>query len=182
MDGESWALNWRARTVADKMPDDMAYCPKLSDHADVAFEAVSGVIISSVVPPLTASFTELARRYFKLEPVVVTHTIETGVKIDIDQPEQAGADRIVNAAAVVGLHGGGPVLVIDFGTATTFDVIDRRGAYCGGAICPGIGVAHDALVSRAAKLHKVDLLPPPSASAVIPSTRCSPASSTAMSR
>jgi type III pantothenate kinase len=162
--GESWALNWRARTVADKMPDEYGVLVRnFLTSADVAFDAVSGVIISSVVPPLTASFTELARRYFKLEPVVVTHATNTGVKIDIDQPEQAGADRIVNAAAVVGLHGGGPALVIDSGTATTFDVIDRHGAYCGGAICPGIGVAHDALVSRAAKLHKVDLLPPPSA-------------------
>lgn len=162
--GESWALNWRARTVADKMPDEYGVLVRnFLTSADVAFAAVSSVIISSVVPPLTTSFVELARRYFKLEPLVVTHLTDTGVTLNIDQPEQAGADRIVNAAAVVGLHGGGPALVIDFGTATTFDVIDRHGAYCGGAICPGIGLAHDALVSRAARLHEVDLVPPPSA-------------------
>lgn len=161
--GMNWTLNWRARTVADKMPDEYAVLVRnFLNNADIQFEAVTGVIISSVVPPLTASFTELVQRYFGLEPMIVNHTIDTGVRIVIDQPEQAGADRIVNAAAVVGLHGGGPAFVIDFGTATTFDVVNRAGEYIGGAICPGIGVAHDALVSRAAKLHKVDLVPPPS--------------------
>jgi type III pantothenate kinase len=82
------------------------------------------------------------------------------VKIAIDQPEQAGADRIVNTAAVMALYGG-PAVVIDFGTATTFDVVSAEGEYRGGAIAPGIGLAHDALVSRAARLHKVDLEPPP---------------------
>lgn len=161
--GANWALNWRARTVADKMPDEYAVLVRnFLNSANLEFAAVTDVIICSVVPPLTASFTELVRRYFGLEPLIVNHTTNTGVHIVIDQPEQAGADRIVNAAAVVGLYGGGPAFVIDFGTATTFDVVNRAGEYIGGAICPGIGVAHDALVSRAAKLHKVDLVPPPS--------------------
>jgi type III pantothenate kinase len=128
--------------------------------ADVESKAISGVIISSVVPPLTMAFRELVERYFEITPVMVTHETNTGIKIAIDQPEQAGADRIVNSAAVAALYGG-PAIVIDFGTATTFDVVSANKEYLGGAIAPGIGVAHDALVSRAARLHKVDLLPPP---------------------
>ncbi|MBC8100576.1 MAG: type III pantothenate kinase [Armatimonadetes bacterium] len=158
---ESWALSWRARTVADKMPDEYAVLVRnFLKSAEVDAHAVTGVAISSVVPPLTSAFTDLVRRYYHLEPVVVTHTIKTGVTIAIPQPEQAGADRIVNSAAVVALYGG-PAIVIDFGTATTFDVISANAEYRGGAIAPGIGVAHDALVSRAARLHKVDLVPPP---------------------
>lgn len=158
----SWALNWRARTVADKMPDEYAVLLRnFLNSADVGWKAITGVIIGSVVPPLTATFSELIERYVGIKPIVVTHKLDTGIKIAIDQPEQAGADRIINAAAVVALYGKKPAIVIDFGTATTFDVVSADGAYCGGAISPGIGVAHDALVSRAARLHKVDLQPPP---------------------
>jgi type III pantothenate kinase len=157
----SWKLNWRARTVTDKMPDEYAVLLRnFLNSADIGWKAITGVVIGSVVPPLTASFSELVQRYLSMEPIIVTHKLDTGVKIAIDQPEQAGADRIINAAAVVALYGG-PAIVIDFGTATTFDVVSADGAYCGGAISPGIGVAHDALVSRAARLHKVDLQPPP---------------------
>ncbi|MCU0498728.1 MAG: type III pantothenate kinase [Anaerolineae bacterium] len=156
-----WALSWRARTVADKMSDEYAVLVRnFLNSADV--NAISGVVIGSVVPPLTAAFVELVRRYHRLEPLVVTSKINTGVKIAIDQPEQAGADRIVNAAAIMALHRCAAI-VIDFGTATTFDVVTANGEYRGGAIAPGIGVAHDALVSRAARLHKVDLVPPPHA-------------------
>ncbi|MBL8165626.1 MAG: type III pantothenate kinase [Anaerolineae bacterium] len=161
--GSSWQLSWRARTIVDKMPDEYAVLLRnFLSSAGLTYEAVSGVIIGSVVPPLTLAMVEMALRYIKTEPLVVTHQINTGVKIDIEQPQQAGADRIINAAAVVALYGG-PAIVIDFGTATTFDIVSRDGAYRGGAISPGIAVAHDALVSRAARLHKVDLVPPPSA-------------------
>lgn len=159
---DSWVLNWRARTVPDKMPDEYAVLVRnFLNSADVGYKAITGVIISSVVPPLTLAFTELAGRYIEMEPLIVNETIHTGVTIAIDQPEQAGADRIVNAVAVDALYGG-PAIVIDFGTATTFDVISANAEYLGGAIAPGINLAHDALVSRAARLHKVDLVPPPS--------------------
>lgn len=159
--GDSWQLSWRARTVINKMPDEYAVLLRnFLSSADLAYKDITGVIIGSVVPPLTGAFVELVQRYIGIEPLVVTSQSKTGVKLAIDQPEQAGADRIVNAAAVVALYGG-PAIVIDFGTATTFDVISADGAYCGGAISPGIVVAHDALVSRAARLHKVDLVPPP---------------------
>ncbi len=158
-----WQPSWRARTVPDKMPDEYAVLVRsFLSSADLGYGAISGVIISSVVPLLTGTFVELVRRYIEIEPLVVTHQTKTGIKIAIDQPEQAGADRIVNTAAVVALYGG-PAIVIDFGTATTFDIVSADGAYRGGAIAPGIVIAHDALVERTARLHKVDLVPPPCA-------------------
>lgn len=158
-----WILSWRARTVIDKMPDEYAVLLRnFLGSADLTYEAVNGVIVGSVVPPLTLAFTELSRRYLNIDPLIVTHNIRTGIRIEIDQPAQAGADRIVNSAAVVALYGA-PAIVIDFGTATTFDIISADGAYRGGAIAPGIIVAHDALVNRTARLHKVDLVPPPNA-------------------
>jgi type III pantothenate kinase len=158
---ESWQFTWRARTVADKMPDEYAVLMRsFLEGADIPFESINGVIISSVVPPLTSAFAELAQRYFQIEPLVVNERTKTGITIDIDQPGQAGADRIVNTAAVAALYGG-PAIVIDFGTATTFDIISAKNAYIGGAIAPGINIAHDALVEHAARLHKIDLEPPP---------------------
>ena len=157
----SWAISWRARTVADKMPDEYAVLLRsFLAASEIDPKTITGIIISSVVPRLTGVFTQMAERYLGLEPLILTNTIKTGVRLDIDQPEQAGADRIANASAAYTLYGG-PAIVVDFGTATNFDVISADGAYMGGALAPGIGVAHDALVSRAAKLHKVDLIAPP---------------------
>lgn len=158
-----WKIHWRARTVRDKMPDEYAVLVRsFLDEAGLGYRAIDAVVISSVVPSLTLAFTDLVRRYMQIDPLIVDHRTPTGIRIDIDEPQQAGADRIVNAAAVHALYGG-PAIVIDFGTATTFDVISADGAYQGGAIAPGIGIAHDALVERAARLHAIDLNPPPSA-------------------
>lgn len=160
-DGKSWQLAWRARTVQDKMSDEYASLLRnFLRSSDLGFEAITDVVIASVVPQLTPGFVELVQRYIHLEPLVVTHRTPMGIRLDVDFPEQVGPDRIVNAAAVVALYGG-PAIVVDFGTATTFDVISKDGAYQGGAISPGIVVAHDALVSQTARLHKVDLFPPP---------------------
>ena len=156
--GTAWAHTWRARTVRDKMPDE--YAVLLRDFLG-GYEQVSGVVIGSVVPPLTSAFIELANRYVEVEPVVVSAHINTGIRVDVDNPDQVGADRIVNAAAVHHLYGG-PAIVIDFGTATTFDVIAHDGSYIGGSIAPGIGIALDALVGRTAQLYQVALQPPPS--------------------
>ncbi len=159
--GDSWGMTWRAQAIADKMPDE--YGVLLGSYlatSNLKYSDITGVAIGSVVPPLTVAFIELSRRYIHVDPLVVTHETKTGVRIAIDQPSQAGADRIINAAAVVALYGG-PAIVIDFGTATTFDIVSSNGAYRGGAIAPGINLAHDALVARAARLHKVDLVPPP---------------------
>ncbi len=159
---DEWQITWRARTVLDKMPDEYAVLLRsFLETANLSWDAVSHVIISSVVPPLTAAFSEMIVTYLKVEPLIVTHETQTGITIDIDQPQQAGGDRIVNAAAAAALYGG-PAIVIDFGTATTFDILSEDNAYIGGAITAGIGLAADALVSRAAQLHEVDLKPPPS--------------------
>jgi type III pantothenate kinase len=159
----NWRVAWRARTVGNKMADEYAVLLRnFLAGSGLSFSAISGVAISSVVPDLNRTFIELSQRYMEVEPLLVTSKTNTGVRLEIDQPHQAGADRIVNAAAVVKLYGA-PAIVIDFGTATTFDVISADGAYQGGAIAPGINLAHDALVRYAAQLHKIDLTPPPSA-------------------
>ena len=157
-----WLVSWRMRTVAQKMPDEYAVLLRnFLAGEDLTYRAITGVAIGSVVPRLTLTFTELVQNYLKMDPLVITHKTKTGVKVEIDQPEQAGADRIINAAAVVALYGP-PAIVCDFGTATTFDVVSASGAYRGGAIAPGINVSMDALVSMTARLHKVDLVAPPS--------------------
>lgn len=157
----AWQITWRARSVQDKMPDEYAVLVRnFLSTADLDFRAVTSVIISSVVPPLTLAFTEMVETYLSFEPLVVTHETNTGITVGIPQPEQAGADRIVNTAAAQALYGG-PAIVVDFGTATTFDILNQDREYCGGAITTGIRVAGDALVSRAARLHIVDLKPPP---------------------
>jgi type III pantothenate kinase len=159
----AWRHHWRARTVADKMPDEYAALLRsfLRD-ADLTYAAIGSVVIASVVPPLTAAFAELSRHNVHVEPVVVNARVNLGIAIDVDFPDQVGADRIVNAAAVHHLYGG-PAIVIDFGTATTFDIVSHEGNYIGGSIAPGIGIALDALVGRTAQLYAVTLAPPPSA-------------------
>jgi type III pantothenate kinase len=155
-----WRYSWRARTVAGKTADEYAVLlrsflssEKLKTHH------IEGVAIGSVVPALTGTWAALAQETLKLEPLVINHETKVGIRIEIDQPEQAGADRIINAAAAYKLYGGAAI-VVDFGTATNFDVVSSDGAYRGGAIAPGLNIAHDALVARAARLHKVDLRPP----------------------
>lgn len=157
----AWRVSWRARTVPDKMADEYAVLLRNFLRGDrLSFSHISGVAISSVVPALNRTFYELVTRYIEIEPLFVAATTKMGIGIEIDQPQQAGADRLVNAAAVVALYGA-PAIVIDFGTATTFDVIASTNAYRGGAIAPGITLAHDALVRSTAQLHKIDLKAPP---------------------
>ncbi len=158
----NWDLNWRAQTVSAKMPDEYAVLLRsYLRSSSLDLDAVHHVVIASVVPPLTSAFVELTRHYLKVDPLVISTHINTGIKVDIDYPEQVGADRIVNAAAVHKLYGG-PAIVVDLGTATTFDVVSKAGNYIGGSIAPGIGIAMEALVGRTAQLYKVALEPPPS--------------------
>ncbi len=158
---DSWRLSWRARTVAAKLTDEYAVLVRnFLNSAAVDFDAISTVCMSSVVPALTPVFHELVRRYLKLEPLIVSSKTDLGIGIAIDMPEQAGADRLCNAVALSRLYGA-PAVSVDFGTSTNFDVLSTDNAYIGGVIAPGIRLAHEALVSRAAQLHKVDLLPPP---------------------
>ena len=122
---------------------------------------IDRAVLASVVPPLTSVYESAVRRYFNCEPLAVSYHIKLPVKIDIDHPEQVGADRIANAAA--GYHKyGGPVIIVDFGTATTFDVVSAEGAYIGGVIIPGPETSMAELVKRAARLFDVRFEPPDS--------------------
>ena len=160
-DGGRWRLSWRARTVMEKMPDEYAVLVRnFLATADVAHGAIDGVILSSVVPALTPTFRELVCRYLVVDPVIVSSRTRLGINIAIDMPEQAGADRLCNAVALSRIYGA-PAVSVDFGTSTNFDVLSQENEYIGGALAPGIRLAHDALVSRAAQLHKVELAPPP---------------------
>ena len=162
-DGKEWIANWRVKTDRAKQPDEYAMLLRdLFQHNNLSWSDVTGVSMASVVPPLTGSFVEMYERYFKLEPLVVTNKIKTGVKIKIDYPAEAGADRILNALGARKLHGC-PCIVVDFGTATTFDAISKEGDYLGGAIAPGLGIAAEALFARTAKLPRIELVAPPAA-------------------
>ncbi len=122
-------------------------------------DQIEGVIISSVVPPLMPVLEKISIRYLKHEPLVVGPGIKTGLNIRYENPREVGADRIVNAVAAIDKYGS-PLLVVDFGTATTFDYIDEKGQYIGGAITPGIGISTEALYRSAAKLPRIELAAP----------------------
>lgn len=126
----------------------------------ISFSQIKGIVISSVVPSLTSVFIDISKRCFRMEPVVVTTEIDTGLKILYDTPRTVGADRICNAVAGY-YHHGGPLIIVDFGTATTFDVVSAKGEYLGGIIALGILGASQELHHVAAKLPKVDLIFPP---------------------
>lgn len=128
-----------------------------SDGIDA--KKIKGIIISSVVPPLLAVFVDALKRYFRIRPIIVNHKTRTGIKICYTNPREVGADRIVNAAAAYHEFGG-PVIIIDFGTATTFCAVSSKGEYLGGVIVPGITISAEALFARAAKLPAVELIKP----------------------
>lgn len=160
--GTDWCCTWRARTIREKMSDEYAVLLRnFFEERAFTFDDIGAVVMASVVPDLTGTFIEMSERYLHHIPLNVGPETKTGIKILLDNPHEIGPDRIVNAAAARALYGC-PAIVVDFGTATTYDVLNADGDYIGGAIAPGIGLAHDALVSRAARLHKVELEPPPS--------------------
>ena len=120
-------------------------------------EEIDAIIISSVAPPVMPTLERMCQRYFGLTPLVIGPGVKTGMDIKYDNPREVGADRIVNAVAAYEKFGG-PVIIIDFGTATTFCAVDKKGTYLGGAICPGIGISTDALVQRTAKLPRIEVV------------------------
>ncbi len=151
---------WRMATGIHRLADEYAaLLLNLLHYRDIETSDIKDVAMCSVVPPLTATFEQLFQRYFNISPLVVAAGVKTGVRILMDNPREVGADRIVNAAAAHHLYGG-PVIIADLGTATTFDTVSREGDYLGGAIAPGIGTAAEALFLRAAKLPLVELIPP----------------------
>jgi type III pantothenate kinase len=153
---------WRLSTSHHRMPDEYGIMLiNLFQHAGVRIPEISGIIIASVVPPLTGIFEQACTEYIRRVPLIVGPNTITGVQISYDDAQQVGADRIVDALAAYKLYGG-PACIVDFGTATTFDAISAEGNYLGGAIAPGLGIAAEALFQRTAKLPKVDLHRPPS--------------------
>jgi type III pantothenate kinase len=162
-DGPLLAASWRIATEVRRQPDEYAaLVHSLSQLGGVALDKVRGVVLSSVVPPLTETFRDLARRYLHVEPLVVEPGIRTGVRIRTDNPKEVGADRIVNALAAQQLYGT-PAIVIDLGTATTVDAVSADGDYLGGAIAPGLEIALEALVAHTSRLQRIELARPRSA-------------------
>ena len=159
-DQEQLIASWRINTDPSRMPDEYAVLlDSLLGYAQRSLRDASAVVLSSVVPALTSTFEELAGQYCKTTPIVVGPGIRTGIKILYENPREVGADRIANAVATLELYGG-PAIVIDFGTATTFDAVTANGEYLGGAIAPGLIIAADALFSHAARLYRVELKRP----------------------
>ena len=159
-EGDRVVARWRVATERTRMPDEWWVVFNALAHADdLDLRAADGAILSSVVPSLTDWIATMLRERASVDVLVVDASIDLGIAVRTDNPAEVGADRLVNAVAAYAEFGG-PTLVIDFGTATTFDVLSADGAYIGGAIAPGIRVAHDALISRAAKLSSVELVMP----------------------
>ena len=160
-DGERLVATWAVSTDTKKTADEYAVLlTSLLSGSGLAFEDIDQISIACVVPPLLATIEDLCARYINnVHPLIVGPGIKTGVRILMDNPREVGADRIVNTAAAHRLYGG-TVIVVDFGTATTFDVISKNGDYLGGAIAPGIGIMADALFTRTSKLPTVELIAP----------------------
>ncbi|MCL1848898.1 MAG: type III pantothenate kinase [Clostridiales bacterium] len=152
--------SWRLSTDQNQTTDEYEIKVRaLLDNAQVSFNDIEDVIISSVVPPLTPILEHMTLRCFSSAPIIVEPGIKTGLPILYDNPREVGADRIVNAVGGIALYGY-PLIIIDFGTATTFCVIDEAGRWIGGAISPGVGISAEALFQRASRLPRIELVKP----------------------
>ncbi|MDA8427830.1 MAG: type III pantothenate kinase [Geobacteraceae bacterium] len=160
-DGALLVRNWRLSTDKSRTSDEYAVLlHSLFDQAGLGFGSVKAAIISSVVPPLTGVMEAIVRDFFHHSPYVVGPGIKTGMPIQYDNPREVGADRIVNAVAGYEKHHCA-LVIVDFGTATTFDYVNAKGEYCGGAIAPGLAISVEALFQRASKLPRIDIVKPP---------------------
>src|ERR1700704_6077581 len=163
-DGATLIQSWRLQTLRERTSDELGLLVDgLFAHSRIERVQIRGVILGSVVPPLTGTIRVMAQRYFGVAIVDVEPGVNTGMPILYDNPAEVGADRIVNAVAAFekfGGSGGRPLIVVDFGTATTLDAITGKGEYLGGAICPGVTISADALFQRAARLPRIDVRKP----------------------
>jgi type III pantothenate kinase len=152
--------NWRLTTARDQTVDEYGILTRdLFTIASLDPNEIHGVIISSVVPPLNSTLAGMADRYFHTKALFVEPGIRTGMPVHYDNPQEVGADRIVNSVAAYSKYGG-PCIIVDFGTAINFDVVSERGEYLGGTLAPGIGISAEALFSRAARLWRVEIRDP----------------------
>jgi type III pantothenate kinase len=159
---ENLLTHWRLRTDTLRTSDEYGMMlNSLFHYHKLDMHNISAVVISSVVPTLMMELELMSQRYFSCKPLVIEPGVKTGLAIKYDNPREVGADRVVNAVAAYAKYGG-PVIIVDFGTATTFCVVNEAGEYLGGAIAPGIRISTEALVARASKLPRVELAKPKS--------------------
>jgi type III pantothenate kinase len=157
---ERLVANWRVATSRTSTVDEYGVLFRnLFSMAGLEAQGIHGIVISSVVPPLDPVLRQVCERYFNLRPLYIEPGIKTGMPVHYDNPAEVGADRIVNGVAAFEKYGG-PCIVVDFGTATTFDCVSGQGEYMGGVICPGIGISADALFERTARLPRVEIRKP----------------------
>lgn len=160
-EGKKLVADWRLSTAVPRTSDEYGISVvNLFEKADIDYRLVEAVTVSSVVPTIMYSLEHMIKKYFKVEPIIVGPGIKSGINIKYENPKEVGADRIVNAVAAHELYRRS-LIIIDFGTATTFCALGIRGDYYGGVICPGIKISSDALYERAAKLPRVELIKPP---------------------
>jgi type III pantothenate kinase len=156
--GEELMNSWRLATARERTADEYGILARQL-VGDPLHSGLEGAIVASVVPPLNSAMTFMIRKYFGIEPLFVEPGVKTGVAIHVDNPLEVGADRIVNCAAAHDAYGG-PTVIVDFGTATTFDVVTANAEFIGGVIAPGLNISAEALFARAARLPRVDIRRP----------------------
>ncbi|MBO5587714.1 MAG: type III pantothenate kinase [Acidaminococcaceae bacterium] len=162
-DGKKLIDNWRFSSDRSKTADEFGmFMTSMLGFAGLKKEQVTDIIISSVVPPVLVPLCHMCERYFNIKPLIVGQGLKIGLQLRYENPKEIGADRIVNAVAAYDkyAHLKKPMIIIDFGTATTFCALLPGGEYLGGAICPGIGISSEALFQRTAKLPRIELIPP----------------------
>ncbi len=159
-DGENLIRDWRINTDLNKTSDEYGVLIKsLFDASNISLSVVDAIIVSSVVPAVMHSLENFCRKYCNISPMVVGPGIKTGLNIKYEDPKMVGADRIVNAVAAISKYNC-PVIIIDFGTATTYCAVSKKGEYIGGAISPGMKISSEALFQKASKLPRVELVTP----------------------
>ena len=163
-DGAALVRSWRLQTARERTSDELGLLVHaLFDHDKIDRSKIQGIVLGSVVPPLTTTMRAMVEKYFGTTALTIEPGLDTGMPILYDNPAEVGADRIDNGIAAFEQYGrqaGRPLIVVDFGTATTFDAVTVKGEYLGGAICPGVQISADALFQRAARLPRIDVRKP----------------------
>ncbi|HEX5322904.1 MAG TPA: type III pantothenate kinase [Capsulimonadaceae bacterium] len=163
-DGETLRAHWRIRNQPGRTADEYAsFLQPLFTQNGLRFADITGFIAASVVPQTNTDIERLGQRYFQEKPLMVSASLDLGVKVAYQPPTDVGADRLADAAAAIHKYGPAPLIFVDFGTATSFNAIAEGGVYLGGALCPGVSVAWEAFFARAARLFRVETVRPPSA-------------------
>jgi type III pantothenate kinase len=159
-DGDDLKYHWRIETNRNRTDDEYGMIIKsLFNHVGLNFSEIDGIVISSVVPPIMFALEKMCHKYFQIKPIVVGPGTKTGLNIKYENPREVGADRIVNAVAAIHEYGS-PLIIVDFGTATTYCYVNEQKQYMGGAIAPGISISTEALYSKAAKLPRIEITRP----------------------